>query len=140
MASDCLKHLDTSSCWNHGQCCQLKVLLAVLQDESLVVSLIQRHLKYTKSAVARAILNDWQTAKQHFVKVFPHEYARALQEKSATEVSPASFACPLIHRTNMQHHQIMTTLESCITYLEVCTVLIPDSNRSGTPHDAQLFR
>lgn len=57
-----------------------------MQDESLVVSLIQRHLKYTKSAVARAILNDWQNAKQHFVKVFPHEYARALREKSETEV------------------------------------------------------
>lgn len=51
-----------------------------------MVSLIQRHLKYTKSAVARAILNDWQSAKQHFVKVFPHEYARALQEQSETKV------------------------------------------------------
>ena len=58
-----------------------------MQDESLVVSLIQRHLKYTKSAVARAILNDWQTAKQSFVKVFPHEYARALAEKGTTEAS-----------------------------------------------------
>jgi hypothetical protein len=61
-----------------------------VQDESLVVSLIQRHLKYTKSAVARAILNDWQNAKPDFVKVFPHEYARALREKSETEVRPLS--------------------------------------------------
>ena len=61
-----------------------------MQDESLVVSLIQRHLKYTKSAVARAILNDWQNAKQHFVKVFPHEFARALREKSEAEVRPPS--------------------------------------------------
>ena len=59
---------------------------AMVQDESLVVSLIQRHLKYTKSAVARAILNDWQNAKQHFVKVFPHEYARALREQTDTKV------------------------------------------------------
>ena len=61
-------------------------LAAPAQDESLVVSLIQRHLKYTKSAVARAILNNWQSAKQDFVKVFPHEYARALQEQSETKV------------------------------------------------------
>ena len=62
-----------------------------MQDESLVVSLIQRHLKYTKSAVARAILNDWQRAKQHFVKVFPHEYARALREQSETQVRAPRF-------------------------------------------------
>ncbi len=65
--------------------CEVCEALCCVQDESLVVSLIQRHLKYTKSAVARAILNDWQTAKQSFVKVFPHEYARALAEKGTTE-------------------------------------------------------
>lgn len=64
----------------------LREKATILQDESLVVSLIQRHLKYTKSTVARAILNDWQNAKQHFVKVFPHEYARALREQTDTKV------------------------------------------------------
>ena len=67
--------------------CSVRCLRCCVQDESLVVSLIQRHLKYTKSAVARAILNDWQNAKQSFVKVFPHEYARALAEKGTTEAS-----------------------------------------------------
>lgn len=57
-----------------------------LQDESLVVSLIQRHLKYTGSAVARSILNDWDTAKADFVKVFPHEFARAIKDKADTKV------------------------------------------------------
>ncbi len=64
----------------------LTVSRARLQDESLVVSLIQRHLKYTGSAVARAILNDWDAAKANFVKVFPHEYARALKEVKDAEV------------------------------------------------------
>ena len=72
-----------------------------MQDESLVVSLIQRHLKYTKSAVARAILNDWQNAKQSFVKVFPHEYARALAEKGTTEAS--CFASLHASRTKPSH-------------------------------------
>ena len=56
------------------------------QDESLVVSLVQRHLKYTGSPVARALLGDWQSAKSGFVKVFPHEYRHALEGKAATEV------------------------------------------------------
>lgn len=51
-----------------------------------MVSLIQRHLKYTGSAVARAILNNWDAAKANFVKVFPHEYARALKEVRNAEV------------------------------------------------------
>ncbi len=58
-----------------------------MQDESLVVSLIQRHLKYTGSSLARSILNDWPTAKPHFVKVFPHEYQRALKDKEDVKVS-----------------------------------------------------
>ena len=56
------------------------------QDEALVVSLVQRHLKYTGSAVARALLADWQSAKAGFVKVFPHEYRHALETKAAAEV------------------------------------------------------
>ncbi|EIE24001.1 glutamate synthase, NADH-dependent [Coccomyxa subellipsoidea C-169] len=56
-----------------------------VEDESLLVSLIQRHLKYTGSAVARSILNDWDTAKADFVKVFPHEFARAIKDKADTK-------------------------------------------------------
>lgn len=60
------------------------------QDESLVVSLVQRHLKYTGSSLARSMLNDWPNAKKTFVKVFPHEYQRALKDKEVIKVSP----CP----------------------------------------------
>ena len=80
-----------------------------MQDESLVVSLIQRHLKYTKSAVARAILNNWQNAKQHFVKVFPHEYARALREKSETEVRPPSLSSLCLR--SVSNHKLYETVE-----------------------------
>ena len=64
------------------------------QDEALVVSLIQRHLKYTGSAVARAILNDWDNTKAHFVKVFPHEFARAIKDKADAEVRCPPFCWP----------------------------------------------
>ena len=53
------------------------------QDEAALKSLIQRHLKWTGSAVARAILDDWPAAKGRFWKVFPHEYASALREQAA---------------------------------------------------------
>ena len=57
--------------------------LDAARDEPLLVSLLQRHVKYTGSSVARAILADWQAAKSRFVKVFPHEYRRALAEAEA---------------------------------------------------------
>jgi hypothetical protein len=66
----------------------------LLQDESLVVSLIQRHLKYTGSSLARGVLNDWDNAKKSFVKVFPHEYQRALKEKADLEVRNLCCPCP----------------------------------------------
>ncbi|KAK9817844.1 hypothetical protein WJX72_002960 [[Myrmecia] bisecta] len=48
------------------------------EDITLVRSLIQRHVRYTGSTVGKALLADWDTAKASFVKVFPHEYRRAL--------------------------------------------------------------
>jgi len=57
--------------------------LDAARDEPLLVSLLQRHVRHTGSSVARAILADWQAAKSHFVKVFPHEYRRALAEAEA---------------------------------------------------------
>jgi hypothetical protein len=58
-----------------------------------VVSLVQRHLKYTGSAVARALLADWPTAKAAFVKVFPHEFRHALETKAAAEARAPPCLC-----------------------------------------------
>ena len=46
-------------------------------------SLIQRHLKRTGSQLARRLLLNWSREQRHFVKVFPHEYKRALQQAAA---------------------------------------------------------
>lgn len=61
-----------------------------LQDERLLKSLIQRHVKYTGSAVAKAMLAKWPSAKSKFVKVFPHEYARALREQAEAKAQAAT--------------------------------------------------
>jgi len=42
--------------------------------------LIERHALHTDSALALALLEDWETALAHFVKVMPKDYRRALQE------------------------------------------------------------
>ena len=41
----------------------------LLQDLTLLRSLVQRHVKYTNSTVGRAILLDWEAASRNFVKV-----------------------------------------------------------------------
>jgi glutamate synthase (NADPH/NADH) large chain len=50
--------------------------------------LIERHLHYTNSAVARRILDDWQAMLPRFVKVMPVDYRRALEEMQANQSRP----------------------------------------------------
>jgi glutamate synthase (NADPH/NADH) large chain len=45
--------------------------------------LIEKHLHYTNSAVAKRILDDWSSYLPKFVKVMPVEYRRALKEMQA---------------------------------------------------------
>ena len=52
-------------------------------DEALLHELIERHLRFTGSTLALAILDDWERARGRFVKVFPNEYRRALTEMAA---------------------------------------------------------
>ncbi|UCH48324.1 MAG: glutamate synthase large subunit [Betaproteobacteria bacterium] len=54
-------------------------------DEVLLRQLVESHLRYTGSEVARRILADWDQARTSFVKVFPHEYRRALGELAAKQ-------------------------------------------------------
>ncbi len=53
------------------------------EDMDLVRSLLERHLKYTESAVAKRLLDDWPAAAKRFVKVMPIEYRRVLLEQAA---------------------------------------------------------
>jgi len=52
-------------------------------DEALLREMVERHLRFTGSTVALAILDDWEGARARFVKVFPNEYRRALTELAA---------------------------------------------------------
>ena len=49
-------------------------------DERLVRHLVENHARYTSSRRAREVLESWPAYRSRFVKVFPKEYRRALQE------------------------------------------------------------
>ncbi|MEC9086925.1 MAG: glutamate synthase-related protein, partial [Pseudomonadota bacterium] len=46
--------------------------------------LIENHLDYTGSSVARAVLENWEDSLSKFVKVMPTDYKRVLAERAAT--------------------------------------------------------
>jgi glutamate synthase (NADPH/NADH) large chain len=52
-------------------------------DESIVRGLLSAHLRYTGSAQAKRILENWNDFRPRIVKVFPNEYRRALGELAA---------------------------------------------------------
>ena len=49
-------------------------------DELILKGLIERHARFAGSVRAREILDNWGSWRSKFVKVFPHEYRRALTE------------------------------------------------------------
>ncbi|MGE5651587.1 MAG: glutamate synthase-related protein [Bacillota bacterium] len=61
-------------------------------DEAILKGLIERHFKYTGSTRARNLLDDWNNARNKFVKVFPNEYKRALGELNAAKQAKEKIA------------------------------------------------
>ena len=59
-------------------------------DETILRELIERHLRFTGSTYALAILDDWDASRRKFVKVFPNEYKRALTELHAKQAAARS--------------------------------------------------
>jgi glutamate synthase (NADPH/NADH) large chain len=59
-------------------------------DALRLKQLIERHLHYTNSDVAKRILNDWESMLPKFVKVMPVEYRRALKEMQAQRADSAA--------------------------------------------------
>ena len=49
-------------------------------DEERLRGLVERHLHYTGSEVARRMLEDWENRVERFVKIMPVDYRRALED------------------------------------------------------------
>ena len=61
-------------------------------DETLLKKLIESHHRWTGSLRAREILDQWAERRGRFVKVFPHEYKRALGEMHAAREVDSTIA------------------------------------------------
>jgi glutamate synthase (NADPH) large chain len=59
-------------------------------DEVILKRLIERHFKHTGSTRARNLLDDWATGRSKFVKVFPTDYKRALEEMHNSSMEEAA--------------------------------------------------
>ena len=48
--------------------------------------MIENHYRYTGSIVAKRILNNWNAVLPQFVKVYPSDYRRVLEEAAKIEL------------------------------------------------------
>ena len=51
-------------------------------DKNELFTMLQKHVDYTGSTVAKFIIEDMENQLQHFVKVFPKDYKKALKASS----------------------------------------------------------
>lgn len=56
-------------------------------DKSLLISLLEKHVQYTGSTVAQYILNDFENALPGFVKVFPKDLKRVLEQHKMASIA-----------------------------------------------------
>jgi glutamate synthase (NADPH/NADH) large chain len=61
-------------------------------DAQRLKGLIEKHMHYTDSSVARAILANWDRYLPRFVKVMPVDYRRALEEMKQSQHESAGLA------------------------------------------------
>jgi glutamate synthase (NADPH/NADH) large chain len=59
-------------------------------DEMRLKTLIERHVHYTDSDVAKSLLGRWEEARGEFVKVMPDDYRRALLEMKSDQTETRS--------------------------------------------------
>jgi glutamate synthase (NADPH/NADH) large chain len=50
------------------------------RDKEQIVTLLRKHIQITGSTVAKALLENWEESLLRFVKVFPKEYKKVLQQ------------------------------------------------------------
>ena len=56
-------------------------------DDRVLKGMIEKHLDYTGSKLARKLLDDWPTTVKQFKKVFPRDYARILRRRATAASS-----------------------------------------------------
>ncbi len=79
---------EFKSCCNLGMVDLFPVTDA--SDEEELKTLLEKHFKFTESAVAKKILADWKNALPQFVKVYPTDYRKIVEEANEAK----NFATP----------------------------------------------
>jgi glutamate synthase (NADPH/NADH) large chain len=54
-------------------------------DEPVVRELLEKHVQWTESTVASALLSDWESVRERFTLVLPRDYQRVLDVRAAAE-------------------------------------------------------
>jgi glutamate synthase (NADPH) large chain len=67
-----------------------------VNDKNELFTMLQKHVEYTGSTVAKFIVEDLDNQLQHFVKVFPKDYKKVLKAAALSTVENA--ASPPVHR------------------------------------------
>ena len=62
------------------------------EDLELVKGLLERHVGYTGSTVAEALLQDWPAAARRFKKVMPRDFKRVLLERAQAQAEAQRMA------------------------------------------------
>ena len=59
------------------------------EDVTLLKNLISNHLEYTDSSLAHNILENWDDALEAFIKVYPRDFKRVIEERKKMEAATA---------------------------------------------------
>ncbi|HSZ59986.1 MAG TPA: hypothetical protein VK797_30365, partial [Tepidisphaeraceae bacterium] len=62
------------------------------EDVQTLRYLLENHVKYTASPVAKEILDDWVRQLRYFVKVMPNDYRRVLEHLAEIEARAAALS------------------------------------------------
>ncbi len=83
-----LRYFDVK-CKIYEYCNKEMVDLDPLNDEDYdrLRQMVSRHCEYTGSTVACFIMNDFENQKKNFVKVFPKDYKKALEQQKALQAA-----------------------------------------------------
>ncbi len=73
------------------------------EDIATLRALLEKHRDLTGSPRAAWILENWAIARDHFIKVFPHEFKRVLGIARPDAATSSSTATPLVAATEAHH-------------------------------------
>jgi glutamate synthase domain-containing protein 2/glutamate synthase domain-containing protein 1/glutamate synthase domain-containing protein 3 len=55
------------------------------EDIALIHKMLENHVRFTESPIAKGILTDWENELRRFVKVMPNDYRRVLEKQAEIE-------------------------------------------------------